>query len=442
MLPAQGSRTNRVMTHTRQDPGSPADAASGRPQAGGDVLLGAWVADRFEVVERVAAGSMGRVYRAVQHPLGRAVALKVLHVQHEDVKSGDYTERFLREASALGRLNHPNTVRIFDFGIWKGRSYLIMELVEGRTLAEEIRIGPLEPPRALRIARQICASLAEAHEQGIVHRDLKPGNILLTDHGDEVDFVKVVDFGLVKDDREPDELARVGQIVGSPHYMAPEQIRGEEVDHRVDIYALGCMLFNMLRGAAPFPGREAPAVLVAHLTGPVPAVASVRPELDLPEALTWTLSRMLAKKQEDRFEDVRQLGRALKACQLALLEPGLAGLRLQLEGGQVVLPAHLTDISLSTSTQALTLTDSLMPVRVQTPTGPFAAAPSSRRELGADRTETIDLDASLDEPSLPPRRGAGDQVLPVLVGALLSLLVGLGAIWAFAPHLLSPGGAP
>jgi eukaryotic-like serine/threonine-protein kinase len=409
-----------------------------------DSLVGVWVGERYEVKGLVASGSMGRVYRAEQHPLGREVALKILHLQGEHIQHADYADRFLREASALARLHHANTVRIFDFGLWKGRSYLVMELVHGVALADEIRGGPMEPRRALRVARQICASLHEAHDLGIVHRDLKPGNILLSDHGDDTDFVKVVDFGLVKDTTRPDDLARVGQIVGSPHYMSPEQIRGEEVDRRADIYALGVVLFKALTGRAPFPGKQSAGVLVAHLTRPAPALQEARPELRVPPALAWTIARCLEKKRSDRFTDVYQLGRALKACQLALLDSALWDVTLSMDNGRVVLPGMLTDISLSTVTAQLLLSDSLMPP-AENAVDPTLTLGAGAGTLGAVASG---VDRTLEEPSLSPRPTVramlenlvAGQLAPVVLGALLSVLVGLLAVWAFAPGLLTPGG--
>lgn len=396
-------------------------SSGARFKGGPEALLGARVAGRFEVLELIASGSMGRVYRAVQHPLGREVALKVLHVSEEHVVDADYSKRFLQEASALARLSHPNTVRIFDFGIWNDLSYLVMELVRGSTLDREIRRGPMEPVRALRIARQVCASLQEAHERGIVHRDLKPGNILLTDHGDESDHVKVVDFGLVKDTSQPDDLAELGQIVGSPHYMAPEQIRGQPVDGRADIYALGILLFKALTGRLPFPGREAATVLLAHLQNPAPTLAAVRPELDLPPVVSWTLQRCLAKKREQRFSSAKELGRALKAGQLAFFDPALWEMELTLTAGRVVLPAELTDISLSTSTTALEISDSLLPTR------PLDARPEPR----------VPPEPLIEPVAHPPNpRGALARALPVLLGALLSIALGLLLIELLAPDLL------
>jgi serine/threonine-protein kinase len=349
----------------------------------------------------------------------------VLHISEEHVVDADYTKRFLQEASALARLSHPNTVRIFDFGIWQDRSYLVMELVEGSTLAREIQRGPMEPVRALRVARQVCSSLQEAHDRGIVHRDLKPGNILLTDHGDDADHVKVVDFGLVKDTSEPDDYARVGQIVGSPHYMAPEQIRGKEVDGRADLYALGIVLFKALTGKLPFPGRDPSAVLLAHLQNPAPSLSAVRPELDLPPVVAWTLERCLAKKRTQRFRSAKELSRALKACQLAFFDPSLWDLQLILQEGRVVLPAELTDISLSTSTTALQISDSLLPTR------PLDARPGPRLPPPAPEP----MVAPTPSPT-PAPEGLFAKALPVVLGALLSIVLGLLAIQVLAPDLL------
>jgi serine/threonine protein kinase len=216
-----------------------------------DPLIGRLINDRYRIASLVARGGMGRVYRAEQAPLGREVALKVLHPRYEGDHDPEFQRRFFLEASTCAKLSHPNTVTIFDYGRTEDDIYYIaMELLEGRTLHRAVRTdGPFAPQRAMHIARQVCRSLREAHKSGLVHRDLKPANVFLMRHGDEEDFVKVLDFGLVKDIETPDEdLTETGLFMGSPKYMSPEQIRGENVDGRCDVYALGVMLYEMLTG--------------------------------------------------------------------------------------------------------------------------------------------------------------------------------------------------
>ena len=192
----------------------------------------------YRIQEPLGAGGMGTVYRAVDERLGRSVAIKVT--------KAPYSERFQREARAISALNHPNICTLYDVG----PNYLVMELLDGPTLAEEIRRGPVALAAALRFGAQIAAALAEAHGQGIVHRDLKPGNVVLTRHG-----VKVLDFGLAKVVSDTD-LTKTSAILGTPPYMAPEQTQGEEADSRADLFALGLVLYEMIKGKLPFPGAS------------------------------------------------------------------------------------------------------------------------------------------------------------------------------------------
>jgi len=221
-------------------------------------LNGTVIDGRYVLRTMIARGSMGRVYQAEQRPLGRTVAIKILDVVEAQVDGEGFAERFLREASVLAKLSDPNTVRIFDFGIWEGRSYLVMEFIDGHPLSQVIRRQPLPPLEAISIAMQICTSLAEAHKLNVVHRDLKLSNILVTRQEEGGGFAaKVIDFGLVKDivDDGHTELTAVGQILGSPMYMAPEQIRAEGIDQRADLYALGVVLYRMLLCQKPFNHR-------------------------------------------------------------------------------------------------------------------------------------------------------------------------------------------
>lgn len=266
-----------------------------------DELVGRVINDRFRIISVIARGGMGRVYRAEQVPLGRMVAIKTLDPRN---KGGDsdpqFQARFFLEASVASKLQHPNTVTVFDYGRTADGIYFIaMELVEGRSLLNLIRQeAPLPPARVVHIAMQIARSLREAHRLDVIHRDLKPGNVLLTRHGDEEDFVKVLDFGLVKhiETESDQELTKTGLFMGSPKYMSPEQIRGERVDARADIYALGIVMYEMLTGHVPFERDNTVKVLMAHLHEPVPPL----PAPDCPEALAQLVLRCLEKRPEHR----------------------------------------------------------------------------------------------------------------------------------------------
>ncbi len=280
-----------------------------------DPLLGQVVDGRFRVVAPIARGGMGRVYRAVQEPLGRDVAFKVLDVRNAAAKRSDFHRRFFLEAAIASRLNHPNTVVVLDHGQWGDDLYFIaMELVEGRTLLDAIREdGPLDPVRAVHVATQICGSLADAHARGVVHRDLKPGNVMLTRRGNDPSFVKVVDFGLVKvltPDEELD-LTQSGVMVGSPRYMAPEQVLGRQVGTTADVYSLGAVLFHMVTGKPPFDGESKFEVLQAQVHQAPPSVRETYPWCAVSRELEAIIMRCLAKKPDERFATMDELAGAL-----------------------------------------------------------------------------------------------------------------------------------
>jgi eukaryotic-like serine/threonine-protein kinase len=298
------------------------------PQA--DPWIGRTIHDRYVVVRAVARGSMGSVYVARHTALDREVAIKILDVhagRHVTDSQSDARDRkrFLREASMLAKLTHPNTVRVFDFGIENETPFIVMEYVKGQTLQDILVATPVMPPeRALRITRQVCSSLGEAHDLGLVHRDLKPANILVTTDFDGSDMVKVVDFGLVKEVRDAVQMTGDGILIGTPMYMSPEQIRGRSLDQRCDIYALGVVLYKMLLGRPPFVEPQTAALLVAHITDPVPSFVEVNPSVSFPASIEYTVRRCLEKEPSDRFETSRDLLRALKVCEAAILDIGLA----------------------------------------------------------------------------------------------------------------------
>ncbi len=267
------------------------------------------VAGRYTIISKIGQGGWGGVYRAYQHSTKREVALKVLRqdVAHDE----QVRRRFHREAEAVSRLKHPNTVTIYDFGETPdGLLFLAMEYIEGQSLDAVIREeGPLAPQRAVRIARQIALSLAEAHEKGIVHRDLKPHNIMLTRVDDGEDFVKVLDFGVAKLVSIDSTLTSTGSTFGTPEYMSPEQVQSKDIDHRSDLYALGVILFEMLSGAPPFSGKSAVTVAIHHIRKRPPAL---RAPGGLPRPLASLVRRLLSKKTSDRPESARVVAAELE----------------------------------------------------------------------------------------------------------------------------------
>ena len=279
-----------------------------------DPLVGQVVADRYHILELVGRGGMGVVYKVEHIRMGKLMAMKLLH--GELARDREVVKRFKREATAVSRLSHPNTVQVFDFGRSEGLMYLIMEFIEGVELARLVRRqGPISFPRCAAIVSQVCSSLSEAHEQGIIHRDLKPENVLLRNLSGHQELVKVLDFGLVKL-RETDERADTtsqGVLVGTPHYMSPEQIRGEEVDHRSDIYSLGAMMYKVLTGVPPFPASTPVAVLTKHLNEPPPRICERFSELGLSEAADDIIGRCLEKEAEHRYQSVEEIRQTLLA---------------------------------------------------------------------------------------------------------------------------------
>ncbi len=292
--------------------GAPAELRSTK---GPDPLIGRVINDRFRIVSAIARGGMGKVYRAEQAPLGREVALKVLNPNYNGENDPEFHKRFFLEASTCSKLSHPNTVTIFDYGRTDDDVYYIaMELLEGRTLHRMLRDdGAFPTSRALHIARQVCRSLREAHGLGVIHRDLKPANIFLVRHGDENDFVKVLDFGLVKDlGDNGEDLTQTGLFMGSPKYMSPEQIRGEKVDGRADIYALGVILYEMLTGKVPFDRPNSVNILMAHVHEAPPPIAQTNPAVSVSPAVEQLVMKAMAKQPADRFASMDEMLVALK----------------------------------------------------------------------------------------------------------------------------------
>ena len=287
-----------------------------------DPLVGSTLLDRVRIERPIARGGMGKVYYGEQVRMKRPCAIKILDPRLAgDADASEFARRFLLEASTAAKLTHPNVVTIFDYGETQdGSCFIAMEYLEGRSLSDELkRHGRLAPERAIHIAKQVCRALREAHALGVVHRDMKPGNVFLVKQDDDDDFAKVLDFGLVKETSpsEGQDHTQIGQIMGSPRYMAPEQVQGKYVDGRTDIYSLGAMLYAMLTGKPPFDKATELATMMAHVSDPPPPIASVAPDLVLPQGLEAIVMKCLAKKPDDRFASMEELIAALK------LRPGL-----------------------------------------------------------------------------------------------------------------------
>ncbi|WP_380285417.1 protein kinase [Kitasatospora purpeofusca] len=268
----------------------------------GDVLDG-----RYQLVERLGQGGFGVVWRAFDTRMRRPVAVKVINHHGEDQQKAAL--RFVREACAAGNLSHPHIVTVHDLGEGElgGRqvTYLVMELLTGRTLTAVLRDGPADPERSLRWGRQICSALAAAHDAGMVHRDIKPENIMVTEAG----VAKVLDFGIAQLDIGAGGLTTTGTVIGSPAYMAPERWTGGRVDGRADLYAFGCVLVELCTGARPFAGDSTPVLMYQHLNEPPPALDPA--PFGLPAELAGLVAELLAKDPDGRPADARTVERRL-----------------------------------------------------------------------------------------------------------------------------------
>jgi len=280
----------------------------GRRRSGTELPQDAVVAGRYRVVRLLARGGMAEVYLARHVALNREVALKLLKPPPDAEDPEAFERRFELEAQTLASLDHRNVVILHDFGQTEDdRFFLAMEHVDGPRLTDLLRDGPLPYERAVGLMLQVGAAVRHAHRMGVIHRDLKPSNLLVKRGEDGEDCVKVVDFGLVKLTEGDQSLTRAGIILGSPHCMAPEQVKGLDVDHRVDIYAMGVLLFRSLTGEYPFHTATTTATMVAHLNQPVPSFDSVAPHVSLPAGLEPVVRRCLAKAPADRFATVDEL---------------------------------------------------------------------------------------------------------------------------------------
>ena len=285
-------------------------------------LLGQTIADRYQVISLLGEGGMGRVYLAEHLRMGRKSAVKVL--SPELTYNADAISRFHREAANASRINHPNVAAIYDFGETStGLLYLAMEFVEGPTLrtmlARERRIDLL---RAVKLVEQAANALAAAHHLGFVHRDIKPDNIMVTRSPDGSELVKVVDFGIAKtvDERNGSQnLTTVGVSIGTPEYMSPEQLAGDKLDARTDVYSLGLVLFHMLTGGMPFPTLTSRETLVKRLTAAPRRLDEVAPDIDWPVGIQRALDRALSPDLERRYSSVGDFGRDLVEAAQAYL---------------------------------------------------------------------------------------------------------------------------
>ncbi|MCE0483139.1 MAG: serine/threonine protein kinase [Methylacidiphilales bacterium] len=277
-----------------------------------------WVADRFKVGELIGSGGLGDVYRAWDHHLDRAVAIKRVRMQvNQDDRK--LVEQTWREAMTTACLQHPNIVTIFDYGIDSDGAYVVMELIEGETLEDALVRGPLQFEDFLYLARQTLEAIVAAHALGLIHRDLKPGNFMISRAAASVPFqIKILDFGLAKylDCPQPQSIDHFNSLMGSVHYMAPEQFQRLPLDHRTDLYSLGCIFYEAVTGHPAFDGENVSALIDAHLKSTPYPMKQLRHDI-APRLERW-ISRLLerdpAKRPPTAAEALRTLPTMEQCC--------------------------------------------------------------------------------------------------------------------------------
>jgi eukaryotic-like serine/threonine-protein kinase len=278
--------------------------------------VGTTLADRYRIDALIGEGGMGRVYAAEHVLMRKRLAIKVLH--RELTMMTEVVARFEREAMAAANIEHPNVAAATDFGkLADGAVFLVLEYVQGKSLRDEIAMGPIAPERALHITRQIASGLGSAHALDIVHRDLKPENVMLVEKGGDPDFVKVLDFGIAKvpigemphltDTPAHTPITKAGMVFGTPEYMAPEQALGQTVDGRADLYALGVILYEMLSGSRPFSSQSQVGILGQQLSKPPPKISDRAPGIVVPPTVEAVAMKLLQRESSERFQSAGEV---------------------------------------------------------------------------------------------------------------------------------------
>ncbi len=310
-----------------------------------DSLLGATIDGRYRVDGLLGEGGMGLVYEAVHTRLQKPLAIKVL--RRENIKDPEVLERFQREAESASGIGNQHIVDISDFGtLQDGSTYFVMERLHGADLIDAIdMVGRMPEERAIHIAMQICRALGAAHGAGIVHRDLKPENVFLIERDGVEDFVKVLDFGIAKVAHGPNRLTRAGEVLGTPHYMSPEQCEGEGIDHRTDVYALGVLLYEMLTGHVPHDADTMMGILTKHLYE-----EPITPKERLPEVsaeVDAIIMRCLEKKPERRYQTMQDIYADLERLRAGepTLGPRSVTLAVEKPARRRVAPVYLAGVA-------------------------------------------------------------------------------------------------
>jgi serine/threonine-protein kinase len=382
--------------------------------------LGETIDGRYRVDALLGEGGMGLVYRVTHTQLNKRLAIKVL--RRENTRDEEVLARFKSEAQSASAIGNEHIVDINDFGVLAdGSTYFVMECLEGMDLIEAMDRTPRMPQaRAVHIAIQICRALGAAHDAGIVHRDLKPENVFLICRDHIEDFVKVLDFGIAKVANRPTRLTRQGEVLGTPHYMSPEQCEGEDVDHRTDIYALGVLLYEMLTGHVPHDADTMMGILTKHLyEDPIPPRVRV-PQVS--EALERLIMRCLEKRPERRYQTMSELEADLSRIQSGEQPVGpntttLTPTRPPPAPPRGVSPVYLAGLAVALLALVGTLalgsvdrrSEQKAPVRIESPVAessestPASIGPSVPRVDDAGEAEVPSADATREPPATPGR---------------------------------------
>ncbi len=365
---------------------APSSASSSSLEVRFNDDIGKAIGGRYRIQEVIGEGGMGVVYEAHDAQVDRQVAIKL--VRRECLTDAKFVTRFRRELEVTSQLRHPSTIRVYEHGETEdGRPYMVMELLTGQSLAERLEQGRVPEFQALQFARQIAESLSEAHEHGIFHRDLKPDNIFIETVG-VTTVVKVLDFGIAGG-IDAMKLTRAGEVFGTPQYMSPEQCNGTDLDHRTDIYSLGCILYEMLEGKPPFSAESPMATMLKHVRAKVPTPRHASPA---------TVKLLQLALRKDRLKRIQSAGRFAE-----LIGQALGAVRAAEEGRPV---PELSGALAASSVH----------------TGGFAPVPSSAAVVGARKTQ-------------PPTGKTPNHNLPLL-------LMGLGVLGLVVTiyMLLAPNG--
>ncbi len=407
-------------------------------EAAADPLIGQIIGGRYKVIGVLGEGGMGRVYHAEQR-MGtsvRKVAVKTLLSQF--AKDPQTVARFMREVGTVSELEHPNTIKVYDFGQTdSGELYIAMELLQGQSLDEILASGqPLPPERVDRIVGQVCGSLQEAHDKGIVHRDLKPANIFLTTRAGEEDVVKVLDFGIAKkadskDSKQEQKLTQQGTILGTPPYMSPEQFTGKELDPRSDIYSLGVVVYEMLTGRLPFDADTPWQWMTAHMTAQPFPFETIPAAANVPPKMRQAVHRALAKEKEQRPSTARDFYEdlTLGTQRMSVLGLGVAGAA----GAAAMVPSSGTAMLPAMSTPSANRPGQ---TQIGEPLFPDGAAPggAGKTMMGGETLPSpvgayAPVVAAAPPPQATPARSSGPSLAVIGVIGFLVIGGGLGGFF-------------